>query len=103
MTDRLPPPAREHAPVTPRTRPPCPRRCLAAELARASSQRGIGLVDLRHLAGGDARCLRIVARQVRVVLTGEAPPRRLDLGWIRARLDAQDDVGFAFGHVESVS
>lgn len=65
--------------------------------------RGVGLVDLRHAARSDPGRLGVVAGQVRVVLPSELPPRRLDLGSGRSRLDPKDDVGLAFRHDPSVS
>jgi hypothetical protein len=78
-------------------------RGLCTAPGRASRQRRVGLIDLGHLAGCDPRCLRIIAGQVGMVLSGQAPPGSLDLGRCRARFDAEDDEGFAFGHVESVA
>ena len=87
----------------------CPRRSVSRRRARPARpvrrprQRRIGLVDLGHQAGRDARRRGVVAGQVRMVLPGEPPPGGLDLGRLAPRLDAEDVMGIAFRHVASVS
>jgi alpha-beta hydrolase superfamily lysophospholipase len=98
---RTTPTRRRHVVVEARTVGPRSGR-LTANPRRPARQRRVGLVDLRHLACRDPRCLRVVAGQIGVVLAGESPPRSLDLGGSRPGLDAEDDKRIAFGHVESV-
>ena len=64
---------------------------------------GVGVVDLGHPLGRQARGRRIVAGQVRVMGPGEPAPGRLDLDGGRARLDAEDDMGIALCHGSSLS
>jgi hypothetical protein len=75
------------------------RRSFAVRLA---GKRGIRVVDLGHLPGGDPRRGGVVAGQVGVVRPRESPPRGLDAGRIGAPLDAEDLVGIAFRHGRSV-
>ena len=60
-----------------------PRPSAPSRRSGVPGQRRVGVVDLGHPAGRDARRRRIVAGQVRVVGPGEPPPGGLDLG--RAR------------------
>src|SRR5204862_1042762 len=63
---------------------------------------GVGVVDLRHLAGGEPRCLGIVTGQVRMMLAGQTPPRRLDLGGARARLDPENSMWIGLCHAPMI-
>ncbi len=84
----------------------------AAHIGRGSSlrlgalqipdERGVRIIDLGHLPGGDPRGGRIVAGQVGVMGPSELPPGGLDVRRIRPTNDAEHLVRIPFGHARSV-
>jgi len=70
---------------------------------RAAGERRIRRVDLGHPARGALRDLRVVPREVRVMLTGEGAPGDLDLVGRGVRIDAEHGSRVLGGHVPSVA